>query len=273
MDQEFATKENVDTLWDVIIDTITIPPNKLVQSRHFFNEQLQHFYKSSNTSTSLFQLNTQFISAFIQSYQQLPPAYTSESIQLERQTAFDKDLTARKSELNRYMAPPPPTATPKFTDPVDKPITGMAELVERARAERNYEVVQPPPSSSSQPSTRHPSSSTQLSSTQLSLTQLPSTHLPSPQPPIKYIKIGGEISNVNKEVVELPYPKKTLSWSSDINNELTTASLFSKLKSKPISIEEPDIETKIMHLNNKIDELVNMNTKILLLLQQQQKDR
>lgn len=251
MDPEFATKENVDTLWDVIIDSITIPPNKLLQSRHFFNEQLQHFYKSSNTATSLFQLNTQFISSFIQSYQQLPPAYTSESIQLERQSAFDKDLTARKSELNRYMAPPPPTATPKFTDPVDKPLSGMAELVERARAERNYEVVHQQQQQPQQPQQPNP---------------------PAP-PPIKYIKIGGEINNVNKEVVELPHPKKTLSWSSDLNNELTTTSLFSKLKSKPVLTEEPDIETKILHLNNKIDELVNMNTKILLLLQQQhQKD-
>ena len=265
MDPEFATKENVDTLWDVIIDTITIPPNKLIQSRNFFNEQLHHFYKSihqSSTPTSLFQLNTQFISTFIQSYQQLPPAYTAESIQLERQSAFDKDLNARKSELNQYMTPAPPINAPNFTDPIDKPISGMSELVERARAERKYDVVQPLQQPQQQQQQKnHPQILQSTSSPmQASLPQ-----------PIKYIKIGGEINNINKEVVELPHPKKTLSWSSDLNNDLsTTASLFSKLKSKSISNEESNMETKMLQLNNKVDELVNMNMKILQMLQQQQ---
>jgi hypothetical protein len=254
MSSEFATKENVDTLWEVIVDTIQTNPNNLGQIRNSFNEQLHLFYEREKISTSqidLFQLNKQFVSVFIQKQQQQQhhqQKYTAEAIQSDRKTAFDKDLNARRSEFERSLAPPPPD-TPKFNDPVDKPINGMAELVAKALAERNYDTLERP-----KPSTTQSNS-------------------------IKYIKIGGEI-NANNDVIVLPnlqlqsqqslhqsyqrpnsppqQIKKTLSWSSDLTNN---DSIFSKLKFKQVNDEFEEITLE--SLNTKLDDITILLQQLL----------
>jgi len=71
MSSEFATKENVETLWEVVVDTIQTNPNNLGYIRNSFNEQLRLFYEREKTNISspqidLFQINKHFYIFFVQ---------------------------------------------------------------------------------------------------------------------------------------------------------------------------------------------------------------
>lgn len=166
---EFIKPDNVEILWEVILDENVIntnDPNQLMNIKNYFNNQLRTYYegeKMNPNAFNLFQLNKNFISNFItnihtQQNQQKPPLtlktqsvtsglqqkpdlITSEDIHTDRKNKFDNDLAARVNEFQNAMALPIPEI-PKFSDKLDKPINEMEALIAQTLAQRNFEIEQ-----------------------------------------------------------------------------------------------------------------------------------
>ena len=169
---EFIKPDNVEILWEVILDENVIntnDPNQLINIKNYFNNQLRTYYegeKMNPNAFNLFQLNKNFISNFITNIhtqqnqqnqqkphltlknpsltsgsQQKPDLITSEDIHTDRKNQFDNDLAARVNEFQCAMALPIPEA-PKFSDKLDKPINEMEALIAQTLAQRNFEIEQ-----------------------------------------------------------------------------------------------------------------------------------
>jgi len=166
---EFIKPDNVEILWEVILDENVIntnDPNQITNIKNYFNNQLRTYYegeKMNPNAFNLFQLNKNFISNFITNIhtqqnqqkpqltlknpsvtsgsQQKPDLVTSEDIHTDRKNKFDNDLAARVNEFQNAMALPIPEA-PKFSDKLDKPINEMEALIAQTLAQRNFEIEQ-----------------------------------------------------------------------------------------------------------------------------------
>ena len=169
---EFIKPDNVEILWEVILDENVIntnDPNQLINIKNYFNNQLRTYYegeKMNPNAFNLFQLNKKFISHFITNIhtqqnqqnqqkpqltlknpsvasgsQQKPDLVTSEDIHTDRKNQFDNDLAARVNEFQSAMALPIPEV-PKFSDKLDKPINEMEALIAQTLAQRNFEIEQ-----------------------------------------------------------------------------------------------------------------------------------
>ena len=220
---EFITGENVEMIWDIILDTDLIKSKQninITQMRHHFIDQMKKFYeKSGNMSSDLTQMNKGFISLVIKDIQQildskplptLPSSspVTAQDIQSERKTAFDKNLNKKQEEFMEAMSVPVPQ-TPIFNDKMDEPIGGnMSELIARTLAQRNFEMDQfqkntqnkadvenwlKPAETSIKPNTS-PTPTQSQPQPQLQLQMPQQQYQPHPQP-IKYIKIGENLDD------------------------------------------------------------------------------
>ena len=178
---EFIKPDNVEILWEVILDENVInknDPNQLINIKNYFNNQLRTYYegeKMNPNAFDLFQLNKNFISNFITNIhtqqnqqnqqkpqltlktsvasgnygvqsltsgsQQKPDLITSDDIHTDRKNKFDHDLAARVNEFQSAMALPIPEA-PMFSDKLDKPINEMEALIAQTLAQRNFEIEQ-----------------------------------------------------------------------------------------------------------------------------------
>jgi hypothetical protein len=277
MSTVFLTKDNVDLLWEIIIEEEFIkqhiPNEQMNHFRNYFIVQIKEFHNvTAKLSIPLVQLNKQFITNFIMVVRsQQPPItsktvntenpnpqhnynpnpnqnkqlYTSQEIQAERKTQFENDLTRKQGEFTRAMTVPVPEI-PNFSEELDKPIgSAMDELIAKTLAERNYDIqlIQkqnpPPPSIETKPKERQN------------------------EQQFKYIKIGEEVNgtvmtpiDVNEVFSEISgisgkHGMKNVSWGENEYQEYKQSSnleepgftnLFSKLKQKStLTQQEEDI--------------------------------
>ena len=151
--QDFISNENVEMIWEIIIDTDLIKSKQNInvqQMRQYFIEKTKNFYDNEkNTYQNLTQMNKSFISLIVKDIQQIlekspSPQHqqqhqqkahaivTAQDIQAERKSTFDKNLNQKQEEFMAAMSVPVPEV-PKFNDKMDEPIGGnMAELIEQA---------------------------------------------------------------------------------------------------------------------------------------------
>ena len=163
MSSSFTANENIDLLWEIILEEEfirkVVSREKIVEFRNYFIIQIKEFYNATaKLNIPLVQLNKQFITNFMMVLQQPTTTpntqnkqlYTSQEIQAERKSQFENDLTRKQNEFTRAMSVPVPEI-PKFSEDLDKPIgSAMDELIAKTLAERNYEILQiqqhmPPP--------------------------------------------------------------------------------------------------------------------------------
>jgi hypothetical protein len=289
MSSSFITNENIDLLWEIILEEEfirkVVSKEKIVEFRNYFIVQIKEFHNATaKLNIPLVQLNKQFITNFIMVLQTSTPnpspnpnsspnkqLYTSQEIQAERKSQFENDLTRKQNEFTRAMSVPVPEI-PKFGEDLDKPIgSAMDELIAKTLAERNYDIQQiqrqmpgPPPPSQQ-------------------------THQQIPQQ-IKYIKIGEEV----KEQVMTPIdvndlfgrtPEKTMgvvknvSWGENEYQEYSATqqpqlqdepgfnTLFSKLKKvETYTKEQQDILDLKMSVNEIQKQMTSIHEKMEILL-------
>ena len=275
MSASFITNENIDLLWEIILEEEfirkVVSREKIVEFRNYFIVQIKEFQNATaKLNIPLVQLNKQFITNFmtVMRSQQLVPQvqpnkqlYTSQEIQAERKSQFENDLTRKQNEFTRGMSVPVPEI-PKFSEDLDKPIgSAMDELIAKTLAERNYEIQQiqrqmpgPPP----------PSQQTQQTQQQ-----------------IKYIKIGEELKgpvmtpiDVNDVFDKTPEKNtgliKNVSWGENEYQEYTPMQqqpshetgfnhLFSKLKKVETKTQE---QQDILDLKISVSEIQKQMTTI-----------
>jgi len=161
--QNFIKKDNIDTIWDVIIDEEMFKfLSRDIQSNvlKLFNENIKGFFETERIKqTSLIEMNKKYILLIlnyikknypnnmpnkIKIYQdsETKESSTYEEIQNEKKTQFEKDLMKRQEEFTNAMALPLPEV-PDFTDKfTDSPISGMEKIIKEITAKRNYDIEQ-----------------------------------------------------------------------------------------------------------------------------------
>jgi hypothetical protein len=171
----FLNNENVNVLWDVVIDEDIIKR----QSREFqenilnlFRSNLKGFYDvECKKTTNLVDMNKKYILLILnhankqiaqiaQIAQNVKPEYkkikildelpqkkvneliTYEEIQNDKRSQFEKDLNRRQEEFTNAMALPVPPV-PKFTDNLEEgPISEIEKAIKELTSQRNYDVEQ-----------------------------------------------------------------------------------------------------------------------------------
>lgn len=276
MSGSFITNENIDLLWEIILEEEfirkVVSREKIVEFRNYFMFQIKEFHNvTAKMNLPLVQLNKQFITNFMMVLQEpVTPTtatpntpnkqlYTSQEIQDERKTQFENDLTRKQNEFTRAMSVPVPEI-PKFGEDLDKPIgNAMEELIAKTLAERNYDIQQiqrqmPAPPQQSQQS----------------------------QQQIKYIKIGEEVKgpvmtpiDVNDVFGRTPEKRidsvaKNVSWGENEYQEYNPSQqqpsdetgfnhLFSKLKKVETKTQE---QQDILDLKMSVSEIQKQMTSI-----------
>ena len=150
---DFITTENIEMLWEIILDDIKDrlkSQEQISHARGFFINQARAFFEREKTvKQNLMQMNKKFIGEIMtifnnvkQQQQQQPQQFqpqkinisnkeptnfTIEDLHSERLSAFEKSLSEKKNDFMSAMAIPVPEA-PKFGDAeLDKPIVATVK--------------------------------------------------------------------------------------------------------------------------------------------------
>lgn len=161
--QNFLKKENIDTLWDVIIDEDIFKfLTREIQVNVFklFNENMKGFFDVERIKTSkLVEMNKKYILLILnhikKNYPNNMPSkikifndsetkepITYEEIQNEKKTQFEMELMKKQQEFTNSMSLQVPEV-PDFKDNfTDEPISEMDKMIKEITAKRNYDVEQ-----------------------------------------------------------------------------------------------------------------------------------
>jgi hypothetical protein len=161
--QNFLKKENVDTIWDVIIDEDIfkfLPREIQGKIYQVFFDNIKGFFEVEKKNTNkLMDMNKKYILLIlthirknypnqihnkIKIYDEQPvkESITYEEIQNEKKSQFEKDLQKRQEEFTNAMALPVPEV-PEFSDNFkESPISEMDKMIKEMTAKRNYDVEQ-----------------------------------------------------------------------------------------------------------------------------------
>jgi len=294
---DFLTKQNVDLLWEVIIDDDLFKnkPKELInQIGAIFRQHLRGFNEAEiNNSSNLMSMNKRFIGLMLNhsysiinaSKNPIPPQktrdlITSSDLQSERMSQFEKDLSQKQSEFTNAMSLPVPPV-PKFSDNnLDEPIGEMELAIKKALEQRNYDIEQVSKNlnKSNADSWLKPQE-TSLKSEKIIPSNKSTTNSNSLNT-IKYIKIDNEnIENtiIKKDIIDLG-PKKQITWEDEnINlqiieekNTLFEDDIFKKLKKIDPQIDESSNVNVNVNINGRInileDKLEGLNNKVDLII-------
>ena len=290
---DFLTKQNVDLLWEVIIDDDLFKnkPKELInQIGSIFTQNLRGFNEAEkNNSNTLMSMNKRFIGLILNhsrsiinesQYSQKEKGkqlITSSDLQSERMTQFEKDLSQKQSEFSSAMSLPVPPV-PKFSDNnLDEPIGEMELAIKKALEQRNYDIEQV----SKNLNKSNADSWLKPQETSLKSEKIGPSNTSNK---IKYIKIDNQnIENtiIKKDIIDLG-PKKQITWedeninleiieeenNDDNENSIIEDDIFKKLKKI-----EPQIDIDIsstININNRMnileDKIEGLNSKVDLIL-------
>ena len=277
---EFVTNENVDLLWEVILENKEVKNKE--QFRNYFIENLKSFLQEEQQvertkPVDLVETNKKFITQFITRVNSNTNSATSntsgafvtaEEIQKNRMNEFEQEFFKKQNEFKQFMTHHVPEA-PQFTDTTkEEPIgENMEKLIAMTLAKRNFDMEQLQPSVDKQQVEKWLKG--EGTSVKPVDSKMDSKMDSKNEPKIKYIKIGDEIQTVvNTIEIGDPEKSKKVSWDDDMaeNRKEMQTQLFSKLK-QVSNVETHNDEHNLKMLEKmemmmkKIDELNNkLNT-------------
>ena len=300
---DFLTKQNVDLLWEVVIDDDIFknkPKEVIKEINNIFSHNLKRFNEIEKIKqTNLINMNKKFISFIMSSANSVIQTQqkekdnqliTSTDLHSERISLFEKELHQKQSEFSDAMSLKIPPV-PKFSDNnLDKPMGEMELAIKKALEQRNYDIEQVSKTlNKSNADSWLRSQETSLKSEKLvPLNKLNQDTITSKNTlnnsnnsnlnPIKYIKIDNEnIGNnfIKKDIIDLNQ-KKHLTWE-DEKNDIIESNIFNKLKKITQNNEENEVNEVKEEKNNEIiitnrmnileDKLDAIHNKIDLILQ------
>ena len=178
---DFLSKQNVQLIWDVLIDEESIKNNSnnvLQEINNKINQIIVNFYENEKqTTNNLMELNKRFITTIInyvnnkfpkktnngqiqgqiqgqmqgqmqgqtqgqmQGQNKMNEPITFEDLQTQRLSDFDKQLAKKQSEFTSAITLQLPEK-PKFSDNMDTPIAEIEIEVKKMVAQRNYDIEQ-----------------------------------------------------------------------------------------------------------------------------------
>lgn len=157
---DFLSKNNVQLIWEILIDE-DIFKNRtkdiITNIQISFNKIIKDFYDSEkNKYSDLMNMNKQFIKIILNYINKYFPLkqnttsisnipyqnnslITSEDIQQNRISQFEKELSIKQQEFtNAITLPVPPT--PNFSDKLDEPIGEIGLAIKQMMAQRKYDT-------------------------------------------------------------------------------------------------------------------------------------
>ena len=298
--QTFLKKENVDTLWDVIVDEDIFKfLSRDVQGKVFqiFVENIKGFYEiERKTSTNLIDVNKKYILLILnyikKNYSQQIPnkikifedapvkeSITYEEIQNEKKSQFEKDLQLRQQEFTNAMALPVPEV-PEFSDKfTEGPISEMDKMIKEMTAKRNYDVEQI--NRENQHYMGNADNCLKPQETSVKTEKINSQRLPPSQ---------SRFSSDN-EIIDMQPKGKNVTWGE--NEEFNIPNLqqiaeedniFKKLKKVPSNLENitlsmneinapSQIEERLTHIEQTLESYNTKMEQILELLQNRNREK
>jgi len=305
--QGFLKKENIDTLWDVIIDEDIFKfLSRDIQGKVFqvFLDNIKGFFEVEKTNTTeLIDMNKKYILLILshirKNYPEKMPnkikifdeplvkeSITYEEIQNEKKTQFEKDFMKRQEEFTNAMALPLPEV-PDFTDKfTDTPLTGMEKIIKEITAKRNYDIEQI--NRKNQEKIENADNwlkpqETSVKSEKL-IAKTNEHEQPNNQNRLKYLNNQDKTLDNNTNIEK----NKNVSWGLNEEFYLHTSlekieedeeyenNIFKKLKKVPSSLENitltmnddsPNVEERLTHIEKTLEKYNNKMDKILELLQ------
>lgn len=261
--KNFLNNKNVIMLWEVLLDELHINPNSstVVQNiKTVFDGNISLFTTRANPNAGLMNLNKLFLNQVLIAVNQLFPnlkqeqqmkliniseeiigePYKVEDIHNARQSDFEKQVAEKRNEFDSSINLKKPQPV-DFSDKVEPEmkIMEMEALIAETMAKRKFDIEQ--------------------------------------------IQGTNAVTNANTNTNVLTKPEKSVSFNDNVTlhvddyesinltetskiETIDTSNIFNKLKKTP-SYGTMTVDTKISELNNKIDTLVIMMEKILLLLE------
>ena len=274
--QKFIKAENVDMLWEILLDEPfkNTPKEEMNNLRQYFNNEIKLFYNThiNNKSSkfNLLSLNQMFLEKIVpqqnhvkqQQQQQQQQSYKAEDLQADRMSQFENQLTQKRQEFENAITLKKPQV-PNFSDTSKSehiPINEMEALIAQTLAQRNFDISQ----------INNNKTTDATNWLKPAETSIKTEKQQDNNAAIKYIKIGREqLPTLTNEIIDINEPskqEKKISWIDESN----TTSIFSKLKLKP-TIETPSyemqsgihVETQFEILNQRIEKLENIVHKLI----------
>jgi hypothetical protein len=266
---EFITNDNIEMLWDLILDTIgsNVKTNEqLSVSRGFFINQAKHFFeKEKYLKQNVMDMNKKFIAENIQNFQNLNKQIqekelqnrkqqnmsnlnngnvikeflTIEDLHTERLNQFEQSLEHKQKEFQNMINVPIPKM-PNFKEDISKNkinTTEMQDVIAKTISERNFEFDNIKKTINDNTLTNKVKSHDNNNDNNNSSSQYQYANQIKP----KFIKIGEEL-DLNK--LDPSHIKKQITWgkNQEYSNEISleikeiksnaSPNIFSKLKKK-----------------------------------------
>ena len=259
--KNFLNNKNVIMLWEVLLDELHINPNSstVVQNiKTVFDGNISLFTTRANPTAGLMNMNKLFLNQVLIAVNQLFPnlkqeqqmkliniseeiigePYKVEDIHNARQTDFEKQVSDKRNEFESSINLKKPQPV-DFSDKVEPEmkIMEMEALIAETMAKRKFDIEQ-------------------IQGTN-PVTNANTNTVTKPEKSVSFN------DNVTLHVDD--YESINLTETSKIET-IETSNIFNKLK-KTSSYGTMTVDTKISELNNKLDSLVIMMQKILLLLE------
>jgi hypothetical protein len=292
---DFITTENIEMIWEIILDDIKPRLKSQEQFSHargvFINQARLFFEREKNVSQNLMEMNKKFISLIMNSFNsnrqhsfQSPPTkqlFKAEDIQADRLNAFEKGLAEKKNDFLNAITVPVPEA-PRFSDSSrDEPIGGaMGELIARTLAQRNFEVETFHKTANKEDVEKWlKPAETSVKVEKVQQNQQTASQLEEKQKQYQYNQATPKFIQIGEELPLAPSNKKKISWGEnqeyEVNeisleiNEIssTVPNIFSRLKQiKEENPETLEIKKEIKNMGEKIVNLEDKMDQILELL-------
>lgn len=287
--QNFIKKENIDTIWDVIIDEDIFKfLTRDIQSNVFklFTENINGFYEVERTNAkNLIDMNKKYmililnyikknypnnmpnkIKIFDDSETKQPITY--EEIQNEKKTQFEMDFIKHQQDFTNAMSlevPEIPEFMDKFTD---EPIGEMDKMIKEMTAKRNYDIEQ----------INHSYQKGNDQWLKPQETSIKSEKFIVPPQKLEQNKVI-EQQNINKILNNGNQKDKSVSWGKneilflEEKEEQEEENIFKKLKKVKsfeninLAINEKTFEERLTNIEEKIEMYNEKIDKVLFLLQ------
>ena len=167
---DFIDKENVNVLWEILVEEGVVFSNHSKKIREIFESNMVDFYNSERSRTSsLVEMDKKYIAAMIQflknpnNYsnnqsnnpsnnqhykkikieEEIKHPITFEEIQNEKRSKFETQLQEKQKEFtNALLTPVPPTPNFKDNDIYDAPpISELENEIKRMQEQRKYDLA------------------------------------------------------------------------------------------------------------------------------------
>lgn len=252
----FIDDDNIQMLWEIVVDEGIVQPSSTgdatVVQKKFLGRVYEFNREQSHRYSDLLEMNKSFIEKSVdilkddkhtinqyspQNSSQITPqksAITSQDIQTERMTGFERDYQKKKADFADTMAVKVPEA-PTFKDSNnDTPIDSMEALIQKTMQDRNYDIQQIQQNTPKQQVEEFlKGRETSIRGETGPARKIPNSSLENTD--IKYIKIGSEDIHqhlIEQDILDLPFTpmnslenaqpssfKKQISWAESDDYE------------------------------------------------------